>query len=139
MEEQEDGAVLGVVDIDTVVFFIKNMYTGKDSIKVYDGNDISTLYEGNLNFDIEHPIEGIFNFETETVQKVYWVDGINQLRCINIVADLKDRNMWDDEYFNVVQVSYDESLGYYYRKMKNETVNSWRYCTISLHIQIIQE
>jgi len=66
MEEQEDGTILGVVEaVDTVVFFIKNVYTGKDSIKIYDGNNISTLYEGNLNFDIEHPIEGIFNLETE--------------------------------------------------------------------------
>ena len=50
MEGQEAGTILGVVEaVDTVVFFIKNVYTGKDSIKIYDGNDISTLYEGNLN------------------------------------------------------------------------------------------
>lgn len=32
----------------------------------------------------EHPIEAIGVYETESVQKVYWVDGINQPRVINI-------------------------------------------------------
>lgn len=104
MKEQEDGAILGVVEaIDTVVFFIKNMQTGKDSIKIYDGNDISTLYEGNLNFDIEHPIEGIFNFETDNTQKVYWIDGINPLRTINIVEEQSIKNDWTDTSFDVNQ------------------------------------
>lgn len=104
MEKQEDGTVLGVVEaIDTVIFFIKNVYTGKDSIKIYDGNDISTLYEGNLNFDIEHPIEGIFNLETDNTQKVYWIDGINPLRTINIVEEQSIKNDWTDISFDVNQ------------------------------------
>lgn len=42
------------------------------------------LYEGNLNFQPDHPIETLVSYEAETVQKVYWVDGINQPRVINI-------------------------------------------------------
>ena len=104
MEEQEDGTILGVVEaVDTVVFFIKNVYTGKDSIKIYDGNGVSTLYEGNLNFDIEHPIEGIFNFETDNTQKVYWIDGINPLRTINIVEEQNIKDDWIDNSFDVDQ------------------------------------
>ena len=45
------------------------------------------LFNNNLKFSSEHPIETLANYETESVQKVYWVDGINQPRFINIVAD----------------------------------------------------
>lgn len=45
------------------------------------------LYEGNLGFDTLHPIETISLFETEDVQKVYWVDGTNQPRVINIMKN----------------------------------------------------
>lgn len=43
-----------------------------------------SLFDGNLGFDSKHPIETLANYETEAVQKVYWVDGINQPRFINI-------------------------------------------------------
>lgn len=43
------------------------------------------LFNGVLNFDLKHPIETLANYETESVQKIYWVDGINQPRFINIM------------------------------------------------------
>ena len=48
---------------------------------------VKVLFHGNLNFSEEHLIETLAVFETEDIQKVYWVDGINQLRFINIVSD----------------------------------------------------
>lgn len=45
------------------------------------------LYEGSLGFSTKYPIETIPLFETEDVQKVYWVDGINQPRVINIMKN----------------------------------------------------
>lgn len=52
----------------------------------YDGSTFSgiLLYEGKLGFDTEHPIETIVDYETEDIQKVYWLDGKNVLRFINI-------------------------------------------------------
>lgn len=47
----------------------------------------SIIYRGNLNMDIEHPAQTLGIYEGELVQKVYWVDGKNQPRSINIVAD----------------------------------------------------
>ena len=49
--------------------------------------DSSIIYRGNLNMDIEHPAQTLGIYEGELVQKVYWVDGKNQPRSINIVAD----------------------------------------------------
>lgn len=50
----------------------------------YSTAECSTLFEGSLGFDIRYPIETIPFVETETVRKVYWVDGINQPRMVNI-------------------------------------------------------
>lgn len=49
-----------------------------------DNWDKVELFNGNLKFDTKHPIETLANYETESIQKVYWVDGINQPRFINI-------------------------------------------------------
>ena len=44
-------------------------------------------YRGDLNFQLDKPIETLPYYESELVQKVYWVDGFNQPRVINIAAD----------------------------------------------------
>ena len=49
--------------------------------------NISILFQGNLNFSLEHPIEAIGSYENESVQKVYWTDGLNQPRIINITPE----------------------------------------------------
>ena len=55
--------------------------------------DLLPLYEGDLNFHADKHIEALFNYETEDIQKVYWIDGINQLRCINLAEEIqKDNN-----------------------------------------------
>ena len=45
------------------------------------------LFNGNLNFDIHHPIETLVSYESELIQKVYWTDGKNQPRFINVALD----------------------------------------------------
>lgn len=40
-----------------------------------------------LNFNINNPIEAIPNVETEKIKKVYWVDGLNVPRTVNIVNE----------------------------------------------------
>lgn len=45
------------------------------------------LYKGNLNMDDEHLAQTLGIYEGNLVQKVYWVDGKNQPRVINIMAD----------------------------------------------------
>lgn len=43
------------------------------------------LYKGKLNFSSSYPIDAIGVYESELIQKVYWIDGHNQPRMINIV------------------------------------------------------
>lgn len=46
--------------------------------------ELNLLYCRNLNFSSSNPIQVVFNYENENIQKIYWVDGINQLRFLNI-------------------------------------------------------
>ena len=48
----------------------------------------SQLFAGHLDFDYEHPIETLAIYENEDIQKVYWVDGKNQPRMINITRGI---------------------------------------------------
>lgn len=82
-----------------------SLYTGEDyitRITKEGGNYISeVLFEGALNFKKKHLIQTLGNYESPLVQKVYWTDGYNQPRFINIVADKlynKDLNQITDYY-----------------------------------------
>lgn len=58
------------------------------------------LYSGDLGFSAGCPIESIGVYENEKIQKVYWTDGINQPRVINIA---KENPNWNNNSFNFVQ------------------------------------
>lgn len=45
------------------------------------------LFSGDLNFNQNNLIETEVYYESDDIQKVYWVDGLNQLRHINIITD----------------------------------------------------
>nr|DAF76827.1 MAG TPA: stabilization protein [Bacteriophage sp.] len=51
------------------------------------------LFEGNLNFDTKYPLETLGVYENENIQKVYFIDGKNQARVINILEDY-DTKYW---------------------------------------------
>ena len=66
------------------------------------------LYSGTLGFNPSNPIEAITVFENEKIQKVYWTDGINQPRVINIAEDSPS---WNDNSFNFVRnISYNGDI-----------------------------
>jgi len=46
--------------------------------------DLKLLYVRNMGFSSERPIQAVFNYENENIQKVYWVDGNQQIRYINL-------------------------------------------------------
>ena len=51
--------------------------------------NISTklLYSGELGFNLNNKIQTLPFYENENVQKVYWIDGVNQTRVINIMDE----------------------------------------------------
>lgn len=48
---------------------------------------VEELFAGNLGFSTEWPLETLTYYESSLVEKVYWTDGINQPRIINIAGD----------------------------------------------------
>lgn len=53
------------------------------------------LYSGNLNFNANYPIKTLVSYESPDIQKVYWVDGLNQPRVINIEASNSKLEKWN--------------------------------------------
>jgi hypothetical protein len=49
--------------------------------------EVKVLYSGNINLDLNFPIETLGIYENENIQKVYWVDGRNQPRVLNIMQE----------------------------------------------------
>ena len=96
-----DGVPIGlaIIQDSAIVFTHEEAPTEGSSpdhiykITIEDANTLgcTAIYDGDLDFDISHPLETTTYYESESVQKVYWVDGINQLRFVN-VANAVDNN-----------------------------------------------
>lgn len=91
------GTVIGIQELkdsnsnETIVLFVTDRgddINNKDGIYILtntgSGLSLSPFYSGNLNFSSKSPIESIGIYETNNIQKVYWVDGINQPRVLNL-------------------------------------------------------
>lgn len=83
-----EGEVLGTAVINNyLILFNHDNNNNLDyiyRITINDYVEVDTVYQGKLGFNPEYPIECITSYESEDVQKVYWVDGFNQPRVINI-------------------------------------------------------
>lgn len=63
----------------------------------------------DMNFSTDHPLQTLGVYENEKIQKVYWTDGINQPRMINIVKE--DANyMYDDSFDFVPEMTLRDSI-----------------------------
>ena len=61
------------------------------------------LFRGQLNFNYKNPIEAISFYENSDIRKVYWTDGLNQPRVINVAAATSVVNSWEENSFNFVR------------------------------------
>ena len=97
-EDQLEGEIVGIVkcSTDSAAVFVKKSDTVNIIYKFYCNESgqviVKKAAEGNFNFG--NNIKGIFCYENSELQKVYWVDGVNQLRYIN----LADSNFKSDIY-----------------------------------------
>ncbi len=84
-----EGTIIGSATINNSLVLFTTQ-SGYDRIYriVFQGNFtygvVGLIYGGNLGFNVENPIETLAVYENENIQKVYWVDGINQPRVVNI-------------------------------------------------------
>lgn len=96
-----------VIDDNLIIFSTDSsneLYPDRIYKLWFDNNILNgtVLYSGNLKFSPEHPIETLAYYENEAIKKVYWTDGLNQMRYINIEASEEERLAWNDNSFNFV-------------------------------------
>lgn len=67
------------------------------------------FYRGNLGFNSLYPLETFTDYEAEHIQKVYWTDGLNQPRLLNLKENTENLERWSiysgsavDSYFDFV-------------------------------------
>lgn len=58
------------------------------------------IFSGDLGFDLEHPIETIVDYETEDIQKIYWIDGKHVLRFMNFSDSYLEKHLTSGELYN---------------------------------------
>ena len=105
-----EGVPLGqaLLDRDFILFTTDNtVEINKDRIYKFwfkDGelNGLE-LFNGDLNFNTDNPIETVVYYENENIKKVYWTDGLNQPRVINIASSDNVRNAWRNDSFDFIR------------------------------------
>ena len=107
------GNILGTAVVDNyIVVFTHEENSKTDFIyrleKINDSFKALLLFSGNLNLDNEHPIETLSSIENDLIYKVYWVDGINQMRFINIKGDYSA--FLPDSFNSTLAISGNESF-----------------------------
>ena len=81
---------------DNYIYRLENTPDGyKTRVLFHEENS----WEGSWN--PSHPIEALGVYETELVQKVYWVDGVNQPRMINITKP--EYKLQNTKYASVIE------------------------------------
>jgi len=110
MEDMPEGKYLGsCVFGNTLILFTVRINGNPQITKIVFGDSVvatplldNTKFAGKLNFS--EPIETTYYYEREDVQKVYWVDGINPVRVINVAASQEEIQSWDESSFDFVPV-----------------------------------
>lgn len=84
-----EGDIIGTI---TVGYYVVIFTVGSSYDHIYRGQflddstlKVTDLIRQNMDFSIDRPIEGIGIIEGTNVYKVYWVDGANQPRVLNIL------------------------------------------------------
>ena len=80
-----EGTVIGHYVLNNyLVLFTTGLVDRIYRLEYNEGFNVTKLYEGSLNFNTNNPIECVGIYENEEIQKIYWVDGRNPVRFINI-------------------------------------------------------
>lgn len=97
IEASINGLPIGTAVIDGKLI----VFTTEDDDRIYvfkkNGDNVTgrLLFKGELNFDDEHPIETFVSYERSDIEKVYWTDGKNQPRVINIASADEKLRLWN--------------------------------------------
>ena len=86
--------IIGATDIDKYIVLFATDNAGGDEIyrvNIEANYEVVSIFKGNLNFSTSNYITAVPSYENADLQKVFWVDGRNQLRFINILKPVSNR------------------------------------------------
>lgn len=103
-----EGTVIGEATIgNELILFTADAEDKKDRIyKIkLSGDDLEgqVLFEGDLSLNPEYPIETLVSYENDSLKKVYWTDGLNPPRVINVAAASNVMSKWNPKSFDFVR------------------------------------
>jgi hypothetical protein len=134
--------IIGYVTIkdDIILFYAANAATGSDSTTTYSiidrlnysGNDAYSreeLWNGQgLNFRLDKPIRAVSRYESDEVQKIYWVDNNNNIKFANVGVNISS---YDFTQFDILGEHYlkaPEFVRYSSGKLKSGSISyAYRY------------
>lgn len=70
-----------------------------------DDLNVTEIFTGDLNFDTDYPLETLGIYENENIQKVYFIDGKNQARVINILENYNSK--YQDNLYEYKSTAFD--------------------------------
>ena len=75
-----------------------------------DSFECVTLFTGSIGLNTDNPIECIGVYESETIQKVYWVDGLNSPRVINIMNTYEESESNKFDFVSKLQLNEEITI-----------------------------
>lgn len=106
-----EGTILGHCVLNEYLVLFTHDDSGTDRIlridMAYTSPVMTTLFSGNLGFSYDYPIETLGDYENNNIQKVYWTDGLNQPRLINIA---KEGYTWEGSFDFVPTLQLNENV-----------------------------
>lgn len=125
-----DGKIIGSCELrDQIILFTTNnvddspsstgsrIYILKIDLDTEEQISLELIYDDTLNVDNSplnfstlYPIKAIGKYETPHVQKVYWTDGYNNMRYMNVASNLTSSgevyNVTTNKYMSVDKFEY---------------------------------
>ena len=90
---------------------IYQVYVQKDASRIeqFYGKE---LFTGNLKFRKSNPLETLVSFEAGNIRKIYWTDGINQPRVINIdnVPEPEENGQYSSCFDFIQELQLEETV-----------------------------
>lgn len=96
-----EGTCIGYATLNEYIILFTHVGEKNDRIyRIKNLQDVTVMFQGNLNFDLEHLIDTLPVYESEGVQKVYWTDSYNQPRVINFINDPEPDKWGEVSYYD---------------------------------------
>jgi len=93
--QSADQIIIGHANSRTYLLIFTTDNNGFDCVwkMQYNNYELKLLYLRNMGFSENNPIQAISNFENKNIDKVYWVDGVNQLKFLNIEHSIVNKDL----------------------------------------------